>query len=722
MIKTTLLPKLVRATLKILFRVEIKGTYQGGRENGHNSTLIIANHASFLDGVLLALFLPDTPMFVVNTEIAKNWFFSFFLRYVDYLAVDPTHPMAMKKVVELLGKGRSVVIFPEGRITNTGSLMKIYAGAAFAATKAKATIIPVHISGGRLTYFSRVRHIYTPRLFPKLRLTILPPTHLVVDETLPMRERHVHTKENMHQIMMNMAVSGHESLTIYQQLLHSRQMFGGKSLAYEDGLTDNLSFHDLVKKSTALSVILDKQALPQRVGVMLPNSNPTMLVFYALQRMGRVPAMLNYTAGVRAIRSGLTACESDTILTSRAFIEKANLHDLIAQLSDYRIIYLEDLRENVSALDKLTIVVRRAFPYWGLADSNPNDEAVILFTSGSEGMPKGVVHSHESLLINVTQIQAIYDIMPQDKFMICLPMFHVFGLMAGALLPIASGAGAFLYPNPLHYRSIPEVIYNCDCTVLFSTSTFLNSYARYADPYDFHSLRYVIAGAEKLSKEVVERYQEQFGIRIMEGYGATETAPVIAVNTSMAYQRGSVGRLLPAMSAHLEPVPGVETGGKLIVRGDNVMLGYLRADNPGVIEYSPIVDDKREYDTGDIVDIDARGFVHIKGRVKRFAKLAGEMVSLDSVEKLSTETSRDHHHAVINVPDVKKGEALILFTTDESLTRARLQETAKTLGLPELAIPRDIRVIQEIPVFSSGKTNYPALFERVKDVSTVQVA
>ncbi len=709
-----ILPKIVKLLMRMLFRVEVSGYYQGGQENGQAKTLIIANHSSFLDGILLALFLPAKPVFVVHRQIAVKPLFRFFLQYVDYLAVDPSHPMAMKKVVKLLNEGRTVAIFPEGRITVTGSLMKVYSGAAFAATKTQATIIPVNISGARHSYFSRLKGLFKRRLFPKLRMTIFPPTRIEVNENLPVRERRDDAKDKMYQLMMETVIESREKLTLYQMLLHARQTHGKNKLIYEDGISADLSYHDLVKKSVGLSHLLGRQQLSERVGLLLPNSNIGIIAFYALQYQAKVPAMLNYTAGIRAIKAGLTACQTDTIITSRRFIEKADLSALLAQLADYQIIYLEDLRKTITWSDKLSIFYKSLTPRHHLAPRQVDDEAVVMFTSGSEGLPKGVVHNHSSLMMNVAQIKTIYDLNPKDKFMICLPMFHVFGLTTGALLPVASGAGAFLYANPLHYRAIPEVIYDRGCTVLLSTSTFLKGYARFADPYDFHCLRYVIAGAEKLSADVIKTYHEKFGLRVMEGYGATETAPVIAVASAMAYRSGSVGRILPGIEAHLQGVEGIEAGqhpvGKLVVSSDSVMLGYLRADNPGVIDYSPINNGKRCYDTGDIVEIDERGFVFIKGRAKRFAKIAGEMVSLDSVEKLAAAASKEYHHAVINVDDEKKGEALILFTTDAELQRKTLQQTAQSMGLPELSVPRVIRYLKEIPVLSTGKTDYPALF------------
>ncbi len=418
----------------------------------------------------------------------------------------------------------------------------------------------------------------------------------------------------------------------------------------------------------------------------MPNVTNTICLIFGLSAFGRIPAMLNYTAGSAGIQNACTAACVSTIISAREFIETAKLEDTVNGLHGVKIIYLEDLRQQFSWLDKLWLMGFALWlPRWVAHKANPQDPAVVLFTSGSEGKPKGVVHSHSTILANIAQIKAVIDFSLQDKFMMVLPLFHAFGFTCGAILPLVGGSRLFIYPSPLHYRVIPEVIYDRGCTVLFGTSTFLGHYAKFANPYDFYKLRYVVAGAEKLNEEVRNTYTHKFGIRILEGYGVTECAPVLAVNTPMANKSGSVGTLIPGLESKLEPVPGISEGALLSVRGPNVMLGYYLFDNPGVIAATA----DGWHSTGDIVSIDVEGFLFIKGRVKRFAKIAGEMVSLESVEAIANHASPAHQHAASTQTDATRGENIVLFTTDPDLTREQLTISAKNLGLPELAVAKN---------------------------------
>ena len=676
--------------------------------------LIVANHESFLDGLLLGLFLPVDPVFVVHSGVVRFWYFRIFLAQVDYLAVDPTSPMAMKQVIRLLESGRPVMIFPEGRISVTGSLMKVYDGPAFVAARTGASIVPVRLDGTARTYFARVSGKAPQRLFPQITLTILPATTLAMPQAPTARLRRRQAGEALRRLMQEMLFAARPQQSLYGALCDAIEIHGRGHRLVEDLKQIEYSYQDLLKMTLMLARLTLRAApevgVAERIGLLLPNMAPTLALVFGLGARRRVPAMLNYTAGTDAIQAACTAAVIKVIVSSRAFVLKAKLADKLAALHGIRLIYLEDIQATVRLADKLWLA---GYALWFMRAFEdrvaPEDAAVVLFTSGSEGQPKGVVLPHRALLANLAQIRAVIDFSPDDKVLNTLPMFHSFGLTAGALLPVLSGASLFLYPSPLHYRIIPELAYDRACTILFGTSTFLANYGKFANPYDFYRMRYVIAGAEALAEAVRQLWFEKFGLRIFEGYGATETSPVIAVNTPMAYRTGSVGQLLPGMEFRLVPLPGIERGGVLHVRGPNVMAGYFKADHPGALQAPASSVGAGWYETGDIVEVDADGFLRIVGRVKRFAKVAGEMVSLEAVEKLAAAVSPDRLHAVASQPDAQKGEALVLFSTDAALDRAALEVKAQELGMPALAVPHKIVVLDKLPTLGTGKIDYVAL-------------
>ena len=706
---------LLRGLARLLFRVQVQGMDEAlAAANGqHSRLLVIANHESFLDGILLGLFLPiKKPVFIVHTEYVKRPVFRFGLNVLaDHLPIAPNNPMAMKQVIRLLESGRPVVIFPEGRITLTGALMKVYEGPAFVAVKTGATLLPVRLDGLSRSYFSKMTR-WPRKLFPRISLTILPPTALLMPEAPNAKARRRKSGEALCRLMQEMALAQPPQRTLYGALCNATKLHGRSRRIVEDIKQVEYTYHELLKMSLALGRLAGQLTEPgERVGLLLPNMTPTLGLFFGLTAHGRVPAMLNYTAGVDGMQVACDAARIRTLITSHAFVEQAKLADKLAALQGLkRIVYLEDLREEMTLRDKLWLMGWALwFPRRVEVKASSEDAAVVLFTSGSEGKPKGVVLSHRAILSNIAQIRAIIDFTADDRVLNVLPIFHSFGLTAGTLLPILSGASVFLYPSPLHYRVIPELAYDRACTVMFGTSTFLGNYARFAHPYDFYRMRYAISGAEKLSATVREQWFEKFGIRILEGYGATETAPVIAVNTPMAYRSGTVGQFLPGIEYRLQAVPGIERGGVLHVRGPNVMSGYLRVDDPGALQAPVSSEGPGWYETGDIVDVDSDGFVHVIGRTKRFAKVAGEMVSLEMVEKLALSTSSNGLHAASSQPDAAKGEALVLFTTDGQINRIALQKTAQQLGIPELAVPKKIVRVDALPLLGTGKTDYVTL-------------
>ena len=694
--------------LRPLFRVRVEGL-ENYRAAGQRA-VIVANHVSFLDGVLLATFLPGHPVFAVDTHIAKQWWARPFLSIARTFTVDPTNPFATKALVHEVRQGNHLVIFPEGRITVTGALMKIHEGPGMIADKAEADLVPIRIAGAETSRLSRMKGKIRQRWFPRITISVLPPRRFQIPENAIGRARRRIASEQLYDVMSDLIFQTCDlDKTLYQALLEARRAHGGGADVLEDIERQPANYNRIVLGSLVLGRALARISKPgERVGFLLPNSVGAAVTFFALISQGRVPAMLNFSAGPASVVSACQTAELQTVLTSRRFVEMGKLEELITAIEGaVRVVYLEDIRDGVSASDKLAGLLSRPFAGWphqrlGIKASDP---AVVLFTSGSEGMPKGVVLSHANVLANRYQLAARVDFNASDIALSALPIFHSFGLTGGLILPLLSGVRTFLYPSPLHYRIVPALVYDTNATILFGTDTFLTGYARMGHAYDFFNVRYVFAGAEKVKDETRRVWSDRFGLRILEGYGATETAPVLAVNTPMHFRAGTVGRLVPGMTARLEPVPGVDEGGRLFVTGPNVMLGYLLADQPGVLKPPP----GREYDTGDIVDIDAEGFLRILGRAKRFAKIAGEMVSLAAVENLAAKTWPEHAHAVVALPDPRKGEQLVLVTETPGATREALLATAQAEGAIELVVPRVILTIDAVPVLGTGKIDYPAV-------------
>ena len=705
-----LIKSIGRALFRLLYRVEIKG--MENYDQVGEKAVIVANHTSFLDAPLLGCFLKDTPLFGINTHIAEKWWVKPAFALFDLYPIDPTNPMGLKGLIKEVASGKKCVIFPEGRITLTGALMKIYEGPGMIAANAGAEILPIRIDGAQYSIFSRLKGKLRLSLFPKISITILAPQTIEANEDSRGRQRREEIGRELHDVMTNMVFeTSNTDRTLFESIIDAAGLNGMSHPILEDVERSPLSYKKLIIGSFVLGHEFAKFSRQgEAVGIFLPNTNGTVASFLALSATGRIPAMLNFTSGAKNLLSATTTAELKTIITSRRFIDLARLHEEEMALNKIaKLIYLEDIKLQIGFLQKTLGLIKAWCPKTMARRINPrtkpDDTAVILFTSGSEGTPKGVCLSHRNILANTYQISAKVDFTPSDLVFNALPLFHCFGLTDGTILPLVSGVKIFLYPSPLHYRIVPEAVYDTNATILFGTDTFLKGYAAKAHAYDFYALRYVFAGAEKLNAETRRTYMDNFGLRIFEGYGATETAPVISTNTAMEYKAGTVGRFLPGIEHKLATVPGIHEGGRLFVKGPNVMKGYLLEGKPGKI--TPPEDGW--YDTGDIVEIDPDGFITIKGRAKRFAKIAGEMVSLTAIEQFMIKNWPDSNHAVVAIPCDKKGEQLILFTEAEKMNRTDILERAKNEGLSELAVPRTIFENSVIPVLGTGKLDLVAL-------------
>lgn len=494
--------------------------------------------------------------------------------------------------------------------------------------------------------------------------------------------------------------------TLFEAVLDARQRLGGDRVIVEDTEREPMNYDRLILGAMIIGRKIEKQTAPgERVGLMLPNVAGIAAVFLGMQVIGRIPAMLNFSAGLKSLIAACKTVRMETMVSSRRFVEQAGLEDVIEGLSKHvHILWTEDLRANVNAFDKLKGVwdAKRARQRYARRRVAPSDTAVMLFTSGSEGVPKGVALSHSGLLANCEQFLKAEKIDDNRAIFNALPTFHSFGLTVGLVAPIVLGMRTYLYPSPLHYKQIPAEVKASGCDILVGTDTFMAGWGRVAKKEDFANLTLVVLGAERVKDATRKLWMDKFGLWLLEGYGATECAPVICANTPEHKKDGSVGRLMPGMKYRLEPIPGLKKGGRLHVKGPNIMRGYMRHEAPGLLE-PPTAG---WHDTGDIVDIDMEGFVTIQGRAKRFAKIGGEMVSLAAVEMNISQVWPDHNHAVVAVDHESKGEALVLITDLPDPDRKRLVKWAKINGVPELMMPKKFMYVEELPVLGTGKLDY----------------
>ena len=666
--------------------------------------IYVVSHQSRLEPALMLSLLPDQTLHILDDSSARSHWLEPWRELGRTIAFNAEHVFVSRRLVRVLrGKGRLAVYVPDTVEPDVKSF-RLFRAIARIAMQADARIVPIYVSGTRFLPFSLTPPQQAPRSwFPRLTIAALAP--MTVAELL---QRAGYQRSNTTNALFDRVAEARLAGTdltrgIFYGMCDAAERFGASRPIVEDVVGGTLSYRMVMIGARLLSMRFQDLAAPgEPVGVMLPNTNGVVLTLLGLISSARVAAMVNYTAGPASVASAVKTAEIRIIVSSRAFVEKADLADVVAAVEQAgaRIVWLEDLRDSVSQKEKIAALLQWHRPLMPQDASKP---AVILFTSGSEGTPKAVVLSHRNIIANVMQAEARISISPEDKLFNVLPVFHSFGLTGGTFLPLLTGVRLFLYPSPLHYKLIPDVARKVRPTIMFGTDTFLSAYARTAEDGDFSSLRFVVAGAEPVRQETRRTWRERYGAEIIEGYGLTEAAPVVAVNTATHGRDGTVGRLLPGIRMRLEDIEGVPDGGQLWLNGPNLMMGYMTADKLGVLQ--PL---EGWHDTGDIVSVDREGFITIKGRAKRFAKIAGEMVSLGAVEIMAQALWPEQHHAAVAVPDKRRGERIVLVTTATDAKADELRLYGKQAGAAELMVPQDIIKVVELPVLGSGKTDYVA--------------
>lgn len=699
-----------RFILTKLFRVHVEGIEN--LENAGEKALIVVNHTSFLDILLISAFIKRKIVFAINEHWLQKRSIRILASLTQVKPLDASNALAIKDMVEELKQNKLCMIFTHGLVHDGNTRLKIYEGAAMMAYKSDSPIVPIQIKGAKHTFFSRlVRKKTHFQLFPRISIQILPSVKLKVQDDLPTRQKREKLSSQLYDIINTMAFKAHKKkLTVFEAAIKCMKTVGRFKPILEDTSRKPVKFSTVFLKAFALGQMLKAELNnEQYAGIMLPTSNACSVSVFALHSIGKVPAMINFSSGEAQVISTCKTIGLKKIITARKVISLAKLDPLITALTNegIEIIYLEEIAKNAKIRHKIFGVFGSLFPKYAYKKASggkitPHDTAVVLFTSGSEGMPKAVFLSHKNIVSNCTQIIYRVDLTQEDIILCCLPMFHSFGMIVGCFAPLTLGVKSVLYPTPLHYRIIPEVCAYSRATVFVGTDTFLMGYAKCANPYDFNSLRLVVAGAERLKKETKQIWLDKFGVRVLEGYGATECSPILALNTMIHQKNGSVGRLFPGMEYQLKEVEGIKEGKELWVKGPNVMQGYMRHTAPLVLD--PPKDGW--YDTGDIVSIDDEGFIFIKGRCKRFAKIGGEMVSLLNVETLIQQKWPQGVSGVVNIPDAKKGEKIILITTEASITKEELIALFKAAGAPEIGIPSKVITVEKPPILGTGKFDY----------------
>ena len=674
--------------------------------------LLIPNHLSWIDWLFLWVCLDEDWKFATSSVSAQtSWLHRKLMINRYTLPIDTSSPYSVKRMAEFLKGGGRLVLFAEGRLSRTGTLMKLFDGTGFLIFKTKAKVITAYLRGAGCLPFSPNPgwKKYFPKVTVHFSATLTAPE---LGDISTGRARTLLTswlRDQMvrQQFEVEMAFGAPNVLSAVMEI--ARQHPG--HIILEDATLQTLSYRKLMVGVDLLARVLrGRVADHERVGLLMPNVNATPMAILALWSLGKVPAVLNFSSGTPTLLACAGLAGLKHIVTSRAFFERVRLKEDDFVKAGVSLVYLEDLQAGITGSKQFLALLRHVLIPESVCASPPAavSTAVIVFTSGSEGVPKGVELTHRNLLANIRQMLAVTDITAGDRLFNCLPLFHSFGLTVGAFLPLVRGIYVFLYPSPLHYRTVPAALYEHDCTVFISTNTFLNGYARKAHPYDFRSLRYLFAAAEKLQEATALTWSQKYGVRILEGYGATECAPCVSVNTPLEPRYGSVGRLLPGMECKLEPVEGVADGGRLFVRGPNVMKGYLNAEANKKFQALG-----GWYDTGDIVGLDAESYLHILGRLKRFAKVSGEMVSLTAVEDALAGAFPQYglhcQVAVLTRPEENKGEMLIAVTNEPKLTLDEIRDAIKAKGLTNLSTPREIKVVKEIPKLGTGKVNHREL-------------
>lgn len=692
--------------------------------------VLLGNHISYIDWAFIQITCPRSIHFVMERVIYNKWYLKWFFKLFHVIPISSdASKNSILTIKECLQKGQLVALFPEGFISRNGHLGKFHNGYELAIKDTDAVIIPFYIRG----LWGSVTSLATSH-YRKISKNFIRHITVCYGKALPKDIGTANLKTKILQLSFQAWSSyANELPSIPEAILHRLKQQKNNTVAIE---TNDLKFSGLkaITVFIALRKFFKKQitSSEKNIGVLLPTSFIGVLINIALLSLGKIVVNLNYTADKIAINHALKISEIKTIVTSNIFLDKLTKKGFdSSELSDEcNLIYLEN-HKNIffSKKNWLVYLTTYLLPFFILkrlviVKTNPKETAIIYFTSGSEGLPKGVELSHQNILVNAKQTSSVVNIKEDDSVLSCLPLFHAFGLTVTSLLPLIEGILVVFQPDPTNAISIAKTIAKYKITFLCGTSTFLHLYTRNSKvhPLMFKSLRLVVSGAEKLATTVAEQFYQKFGIHILEGYGATETSPIISLNLpdilvpdywhiQQGYKPGSVGMALPGTQVMIvDPetlisLP-INEQGMIVVAGPQIMQGYLH-DLEKSAQSLVHINDLVWYITGDKGYLDEEGYISIVDRYSRFAKIAGEMISLTSVENaMKTVLPIEAECVAINIPDEKRGERIVLLVANTYQDQNSIEKSIFTADINSLMKPANVITATELPKLGSGKIDY----------------
>jgi len=707
------------------YRLQVLGLKNMPETGG---VLMLGNHISWIDWAIVQMASPRPIRFVMIRNLYERWYLKWFLNIFNVIPISTgASRTALQKVHDSLNNGDVVCLFPEGTISRTGQLSKFQHGYEKAAENANAVILPFYLRGLWGSWFSR-----SSEKLKDLRKTGTKHDIIVsFGEQLPIETSAQDLKRRIFELSIDSWERYTEQLPTIGPAFIETAKCNGEELVIADSIMGTLTGHKFLTGVICFSRLIRKYSPEQNVGILLPTSIAGSMINMAAILQGKTVVNMNFTANLEALQSSVTKAGIKSIYTSRKFIEKLAKKsvDLGDAFPNSQLIYMEDLKPRINKITSLrTLICVVVFPasllkLFYCKKVSINSPAAILFSSGSEGMPKGVVLSHRNIMANLKQIADMLNIQDTDVVMASLPLFHAFGLTVTTFMPLIEGIPMICHPDPTDTVNISKAIAKYRATFMCSTSTFLRLYTKNKriHPLMLESLRIIVAGAEKLSPDVRDAFKLKFNKDIYEGYGATETTPVVSVNIPDALdvnywqvqfgnKQGTVGLPLPGSSFRIvDPATlddlKVGEDGLILIGGSQVMLGYLD-DEEKTSEVITIIDGKRWYKTGDKGHLDEDGFLTIVDRYSRFAKLGGEMVSLTAVEESIRDSLEqpELELVAVNLPDEKKGEKVALMITKD-IQLADIKKAMLDAGVNPLMIPSDLKIVDEIPALGSGKTD-----------------